>query len=45
MLYLALALFVAVLVVLAVAAARGLRHIDDILEVVDTDRPIPHAEG
>ena len=43
MFILSLILFAAALLVLAVAASRGLRDIDDILEVVDTDAAPPRA--
>lgn len=43
MFILSLILFAAVLVVLAVAVTRGLRDLDDILEIVDTDAAPSHA--
>ena len=41
MFYFALLLFAAVLLVIAVAATRGLLHLPDILEVVDTTEQDP----
>lgn len=45
MLLLSVVLFAAVLVVLGVAAARGMKDIDEILEVADPTPPPADAEG